>query len=185
LSQLYLSQILKLEEKGVRMSEKVKPIYASGVFTFSRNGKVTQYTIFYYEDPENYYASLNKSSLDLELKNIKSNLQYFLDQETILINGEKSRARVIWAKLGLIKVDLPFVEFIITFRGRLRRGSNEYVNYYEEEEAEYPYEVTWVMPGRILDIKIHGQVTINKNIVYVKVNRGTKVGGEEKITFFI
>jgi hypothetical protein len=167
------------------MSEEPIPIYANGFFNFSRDGKVTQFTIFYYNDEKQYYASLDRRALRKELLTIKRNLQYFLDQEEITINGRKVDAKVKWVKIGLLTPSIPFIEFIVVFSGELRKGINIYRNVYEEEVTEYPYEATWVLPGKVIEVKLGGRVKVNKNIVRLKVNKNEKVGGEEEIKFLL
>ena len=163
----------------------VIPIYASGFFNFDINGTVTQFTTFYYIDKSGYYISLSKKEVKKELKIIRRNLQEFVDQEDIRINGEKVKAYVKWVKIRLLDKNHPIIEFIVQFSGKLRKGINEYYNTYEEEIAEYPYEAIWVLPGRIIRAEMAGEIKIKRNILRLKVKKGTRVGGREGITFLI
>ncbi len=165
------------------MSEEVRPIYARAFFSFSVDGSVDEYLVFYYYDPNAYYASLDDEGVKREEDVVKENLQTFLDQERITINGEKVRARVTFVKIGLLSVNYPFIEFVIRFKGRLVKGINTYENEYENEVAEYPYEALWVFPGEVVSYHLAGEVRAFGNMLYLKVQPGTTTGGREWIRF--
>jgi len=166
------------------MSE-VKPIYARGFFNMNSFGETNQLTVFYYYDKDGYYPSLKKNEVKDEIRKLKENMQYYLNQEVIKINGEKVRAKVLFVRLGLLSIKYPYVEFLIRFKGVLKKGINEYEDIYEEEVTEYPYEALWVLPGKVTDYKISGNVKVRNNILFLKVKKGIKVGGIEKIRFVI
>lgn len=165
------------------MSEKVTPIFALGNFVMDRLGNVTQYMFFYYYDPDNYYASLNKDLLNNELENIRENMQNFLDEEKIIINNEEVKAKVINTDIFLLDITHPVIEFIILFKGKLRKGINVYENMYEEEITEYPYEAIWRLPGKVVEVNMKGDITVFNNFLKIRVNKGIKVGGKEVIKF--
>ncbi|MCH4815487.1 MAG: hypothetical protein QXY87_07215 [Saccharolobus sp.] len=167
------------------MSEKVTPIFSLGNFVMDKLGNVTQYTFFYYYDPENYYASLTREMVNKEIEVVKRNMQSFLDEEKIIINDRLTRAKVVSTDIFLLDITHPVIEFIITFRGKVRKGLNVYENFYEEEVTEYPYEVIWRFPGKILNVKMKGQISMLENFLKIKVNKGVKVGGRERIEFFL
>ncbi|QIW24951.1 hypothetical protein EWF20_12985 [Sulfolobus sp. S-194] len=167
------------------MSENVKPIYARGFFNMNHLGETTQLTIFYYDDDEHYYASLTKEEVKRELSNLKNNMQYFLDQEIIRINGKRVKAKVLFVRLGLLKINIPYIEFIIRFKGNLHKGENVYEDLYKEEIVEYPYEAIWILPGKIVSYSISGKVKTKNNILFLKVKKGTRISGNEKIKFVI
>jgi len=166
------------------MSE-VKPIYARGFFNMNSFGEINQLIVFYYYDKDEYYASLEKEEVRNEVRKLKENMQYYLDQEVIKINGKRVRAKVLFVRLGLLSIKYPYVEFLIRFKGSLKKGINEYEDIYEEEVAEYPYEALWILPGKVIDYKIAGNVKVKGNILFLKVKKGIKVGGTEKIRFVI
>ncbi|ABW01838.1 hypothetical protein [Caldivirga maquilingensis] len=167
------------------MSEEVKPIYAKGFFTMDLNGTVRQYTVFYYTDPKHYYANLTKEGYRRELSLLRRNMQRFLDEEVIRMNGVRVKAKVIHVNIGLLTVNLPFIEFLITFKGSLRSGVNTYEDEYEEEVTEYPYDIVWWLPGNVTEVSMAGEVNVKDNIITVRVNEGVKVGGRETISFII
>ncbi|WP_252900230.1 hypothetical protein [Vulcanisaeta sp. JCM 14467] len=83
------------------MSEPV-PIHAEGIFIMGIDGGVWEDLIFEYLDRDHYYRGLMRSRETLlnELRTVMSNMQGFLDEETIKINGEVVRARVVDISLG-------------------------------------------------------------------------------------
>ena len=171
------------------MSEPV-PIHAEGIFTMGIDGGVWEDLIFEYLDRDHYYRGLMRSRETLlnELRTVMSNMQGFLDEETIKINGETVRARVVDVSLGFRgSFDRPYLEFYIYFKGNLKRGVNKYEDYYEEEVAEYDYEIVWLFPPgfKILDYEFAGEGSImgDGNILRLMVKKGLRVGNYESITF--
>jgi len=172
-------------------NENIIPIYAEGIHIMDNQGNVNLVLIFEYLDEDLYYAKLvRKGGKDLleEMKMLMENMQKFLDEEIIEINGKKSRPIVQDVHIGF-RGDLkrPYIEFYITFSGPIKKGLNRYDNWYEEEIAEYDYEILWVFPQnfRIRDYYIVGEGKIIGvgNILVVHVKKGMKVGKHEWIEF--
>ncbi len=174
------------------MSEEVVPVYAEGIHVFDLTGNVWLILIFEYRDPKAYYYNLVKkgnSEIIEELETIMNNMQRFLDEEIIKINGERSRPEVKDIILGFRgSYNRPYIEFYINFKGNLKPGLNRYDNFYEEEIAEYDYEILWIFPEgvRIVNYYIAGDGRIigtTDNILVVHVRKGTRVGKHEWIEF--
>lgn len=170
--------------------EEPRPIYAQGFFIIHRHGLFNQIVVFDYYDPSNYYYKLirSKDALIDEKKNLMDNMQYFLDQEKVLINGKESRPVVKDVEIGVRgRPDISYVIFNIEFYGELVRGMNVYENIYEEEEAEYEYIVQWIIPGQgrfiDADLGVAYELRSNSRILLFRVPKGTRVGGYEKIVF--
>lgn len=168
-----------------KKSNNVIPIYARGFFSMNNLGETSQLTVFYYYDKDMYYYSLDREERKEEIKRISKNMQYFLNKEKILINGERVKAKVRFYRLGFLSKNYPFIEFLITFKGSLKKGINVYEDIYEEEVTEYPYEALWILPGKIVEAEINGKIKVKENMLFLKVKRGIKVGGHEKIVFLI
>ncbi len=154
-----------------------------------RSGHVDQVVVYEYVDPAHYYHQLRGKRLREELSLIKRNMQYFLDQEKVLINGEDAAPRVVEVSLGFRGTpDRPYLLILIEFSGILRRGLNVYENMYEEEEAEYDYEVVWMFPPGMgvveADVGTRYRV-INGRILVFRVRKGARVGGYERIVFSV
>ncbi len=167
-----------------------KPIYAQGFFHVRREGFVDQTIVFDYYDPGRYYARVlkNPSLYEKERELLWNNMQYFLDQEKVLINGEDAEPRVVGVEIGLRgRSDLAYIVFLIVFHGEFVRGLNTYENIYEEEEVDYDYTVYWLFPrdARVIevDVGVPYKTMSGDRILYFKVPRGTRVGGYEKIVF--
>ncbi len=172
------------------MSEKVVPTHAQGIFVVHKDGLVTQLVIFDYYDPERYYATLEeRGELEDELATIASNMQQFLDEEEVIINGKRTRPVVKLIDLNYRGLKTrPYIFFIIEFRGEFRKGKNVYENKYESEIVQYDYEVYWIFPEnmKVIDVELEGDIQVlNERKIVAKVTRGTKVKGYEKITFEI
>ncbi|ARM74618.1 hypothetical protein [Acidianus manzaensis] len=161
----------------------VEPIYARGFFNMDIRGEVYEFVTFYYYDNENYYISLEKEKLKDEIYKLKANMQYYLNKEKIFINSTRVSSKVLNVKIRLLSTNYPIIDFFIKFKGRLRKGLNSYVDVYEKEVSEYPYDFVWILPGKIVKVKIHGKVKVKNNMMNVSINAGEEVGGKEEIVF--
>lgn len=173
------------------MSEPI-PIYAEGLFFMHQNGFVDQIVVFDYWDPGRYYWKLLKREKMLmeEIQRLMLNMQYYLDREKVLINGEEAPPRVVDVDIGVRgKPELAYIVFHIVFQGNLRKGINVYENIYEEEEAEYEYIVYWFFPQNTRIVKaevgVPYEVRGEGRTLFFKVKPGMRVGGREAIYFKI
>ncbi|MET1160856.1 MAG: hypothetical protein ABWW65_07840 [Thermoprotei archaeon] len=171
------------------MAEPI-PIYGQGFFYMHSNGLVDQVVVFDYWDPDRVYAKIlsDRIRLEREIKKLMDNMQYYLDQEEVLINGADASPQVTSVEIGLRgKPELAYVVFLIEFRGELKRGINVYENIYEEETAEYEYIVYWFFPENMRVIKaevgVPYRIESNGRILFFRVKPGTRVGGREAIYF--
>lgn len=167
-----------------------EPIYAQGFFIVHRSGLFNQIIVFDYYDPDQYYWSVlkNRSRLEKEVKMLAENMQYFLDQEKVLINGVETRPVVKNVEIGVRgKPTISYIVFYIEFEGELLRGLNIYENLYEEEVCEYDYIVYWIFPWdmRVVeaDVGVSYNVLNDGRLLIFHVPKGTRVGGYEKIVF--
>ncbi len=167
-----------------------KPLYAQGFFHLRRNGFVDQTVVFDYYDPDHYYAKLlrDRDRLSREIRMLMNNMQYYLDQERVLINGEDTYPRVVHVEIGVRgRPDISYIVFLIVFKGELVKGINTYENIYEEEEVDYDYTVYWVFPESIrvieADVGVPYRIYSDGRILFFKVPHGTRIGGYEKIVF--
>lgn len=174
------------------MKEHIEPtpLYAQGFFIVDSSGVFNQLVIFDYWDPSGYYKKIagDEDLLREELEKIKSNMQYFLDQERLMINGEEARPLVKHVSLGFRgKEEIPYLFFHIVFKGEIVDGENVYEDYFEEEVAEYDYVVTWIFPpgARVVvaDVGVEYNLLENRRVLVYHVKAGTRVRGYEKIVF--
>ncbi|OYT38941.1 MAG: hypothetical protein B6U89_04965 [Desulfurococcales archaeon ex4484_58] len=167
-----------------------QPIYGFGFFYMHRSGLVDQIIIFEYWDPDHYYEEVirNEDKLRGEIEKLFSNMQYYLDQEKVLINGIDADPRVVSVDIGLKgKPEIAYIVFHIVFKGELKRGVNVYENIYEEEIAEYEYVVYWFFPENVkvlrAEVGVPYYIENDGRTLFFKVKPGTRVGGREAIYF--
>ncbi len=172
------------------MSSAVRPLYGQGTFVVCENGYVTQEVIFDYIDKELYYWNLlgNEDKLNEELNRVANNMQSFIDEEIVKINGRKVYPKVSWVDLGFRgSENRPYIVFYINFKGDLRRGVNIYENIYEPEHVEYDYTVTWVFTGslKVLGayLGVEYDILADGKILTFSTYKGFNTPGYEKIEF--
>ncbi len=173
-------------------SEKLKPIHAQGFFSIDRTGLVYQVVVYDYYDEEEFYAKLVHRPIDYrrEVERLYSSMQALLDQERVVVNGSEVRPEVYSVSFDH-RADprLVYITFIIMFTAPLRKGKNVYENWYDEETAEYDYEVFWIFPpGTVVEeveTKSEYELLGDDNILLLWARRGDNVGGYEKIVFTI
>ena len=171
---------------------ELTPIHASGYFRVAPGQEVLQIVVFKYLDPQGYYWSLletgDRKRIEEEKRLLSTNMQAALDEERVEFNGRRTRpvVRAVW--LEAPTASSAEVTFIITFPAHLRMGVNRYSNWYEEETAEYPYNVIWAMPdgSRVISAKLGAPYqVVGGNILLFHIPRGARVGGYEEIIFRI
>lgn len=169
--------------------DEVIPTSASCYFSVSRTGEFHQFLVYDYYDPKGYYAKLlsRPKKCREELRRLCSSMQYFLDQEEVRVNGARAYPKVVTAYLSHRGfMDSPYVAWIITFKGGLRKGLNVFENTTEREVAEYDFEIIWQFPVRSkivrADISTESQVIAGRTL-YVWARKGEVVGGYERIEF--
>ncbi len=167
-----------------------EPIHAQGFFSVSRRGDINQIIIYDYYDPDYYYLRLAHRPIEYEkeITRLASNMQYFLDQEEIIVNGQRVRPIVKTVSIEHRGVaEIAYITFIVYFKGKFRKGLNTYENKYEAETAEYDYEVYWIFPPRSriveVDIAADYEVLGDNNILLFWVRKGDRINGYEKIVF--
>ncbi len=167
-----------------------EPIHAQGFFNVSRRGDINQVIVYDYYDPDYYYLRLTHRPIDYEkeIARLASNMQYFLDQEEIIINGQRVHPTVKTVSIEHRGIaEIAYITFIIYFKGKFRKGLNTYENKYEAEIAEYDYEVYWIFPPRSrvveVDISADYEVLGDNNVLLFWVRKGDVINGYEKIVF--
>lgn len=171
------------------MGEEVVPVYAQGFYVVNP-GVVNMVIIFDYMDRGQHYAKLLRrggEELEREVSTMWENMQRFMDEEIVRINGQRVRPLIHDVYIALRgSPTRPYITFIGSFPAPLREGDNLYENYYEEEVAGYNYEAVWVLPdgAEVFEWLFGGEVeTPEPNILRVVVAKGTRVGGREHIRF--
>ncbi|MHA1594770.1 MAG: hypothetical protein ACTSXJ_07020 [Candidatus Baldrarchaeia archaeon] len=170
------------------MSEEIIPLHAQTFFVVTRSGEIIQFLEYDYYDPNEYYKELTHKEEEFirEIEKLWANMQQFMDECKIYINGEEVRAEVVFTDIqhrGASTV--PYVIWIIVARGKFRSGVNEYRVICEEEKLEYDCEAFWVFPHgtRILSVKTYMNYDVYDNLIILWARKGDIIGGEEIIKF--
>ncbi len=167
----------------------MKPVNGYGFFIVSKSGVFTHVIIFEYLDKELEYFTLIKDEdrKTEEIKTLRENMQEFLNEEDVRINDRESHMRVEDVEIGFAgSRHLPYIQYIVRFFGRLKKGVNAYEDSYIPERTTYKYSVAWLFPpsSEILEVDLGvPSVTEKGNFLYVEVPKGTFLKGYEKIVF--
>ncbi len=177
------------EEELKIASSMVKPIYGLSFFSVDYSGIVYS-IVFDYMDPLGYYRRIAEEQRLFyeEIEKLYFNMQNELDGEVVRINGRDVRPLVLNVDIGFRSdYRYPYIIFNISIPIKLLKGRNIYENIYEGVVAEYPYVSYWIFPvgSKIIEADLSGSVFINNNVVGVRVDKGTRIKGYEKLVFEI
>ncbi|MBD3229985.1 MAG: hypothetical protein GF329_17515 [Candidatus Lokiarchaeota archaeon] len=171
------------------MDEEIVPIFAQAFFAGSRNGTIKQLLQFDYHDPTCFYKTLeqDEKELDIELTKLSTNMQSFLDEEENTINNQRVFPEVKFIDLGFRGDTMPFISWIIEFKGIFNKGLNEYIAITPEEELDYDCRSIWSFTEgtRIIKIKSQMNYEICENQIAFWASKSDVIGGKEIIRFII
>lgn len=166
------------------MEDRVKPIYARGVYTISEDGLFNWAITYEYEDSDEYYASL--MNVEEELKGLRKGMESVLKEERVVFNGRDVKPAVISASLSFpYGSKRPAIHFVVQCHVELKRD-NTYENLYESGVAEYGYEALWILPPKAKVVEVVASGIVERptdNIVFIKMEKGLKYEGYEMIRF--
>ncbi len=170
------------------LSNLVEPIHANSFFSVSKTGEIHERLEYEYSDPERYYRRVIRDDdlLRREVTNLATNMQFFLDEERVEINGERVKSRVIYTDIFLKgSSDVVSVVYLIDFAGRFQEGSNSIQTWLEEEEAPYDFEIMWRFPAgtSILLVDTMLDYEVYDDIIVLWTMEGEHVGGYERMDF--
>jgi hypothetical protein len=170
------------------LSDLVEPVHADSFFSVSSSGEIHERLCYEYLDMSNYYRRVlrDEKLLADEVEKLAGNLQGFLDEERVEINGERIRSRVDYCDIYLKgDTDVVGVVYIIDFAGRFHRGMNKIETWLEEEIAPYDFEILWRFPvgSKVTEIETILEFEIYGDIVSLWAMEGEEVGGYERMAF--
>ena len=170
------------------LSELVEPVHADSFFSVSRIGEIHERLCYEYVDPEGYYRRVirDETLLRREVEKLSGNMQYFLDQERVEINGERVKSQVDYCDIFLKGgTEVVSVIYLIDFAGRFQEGLNKIETWLEEEEAPYDFEIIWRFPigTQIKEIQTTLDFEIYGDLVTLWALEGDEVGGYERMEF--
>jgi hypothetical protein len=170
----------------------LRAVYGQGFFHLCLKGVIWYTIVFDYEDPDlEYYELLRRGGRELkeELEAVKDNMQKFLDEERMFINGKRVRAivRDVWIEVRGIPQRPSLVFSVVIPYTPSSRERLLYEDYYEEEVADYDYTVHWIYPEcvKVVDYTMSGKVNLSPGHLRVSVRKGTRISDYESILFDI
>ncbi len=167
----------------------VEPVHAYSFFSVSMTGEIHEQLIYEYWDHEGYYSRVlsDNELFEQEVTRLWDNMQYFLDQERVEINGER-----VYSKVSHVEIlpkgptSVVGVVFVIDFRGPFRPGTeNRIETWLEEEDAPYDFEIIWRFPRgtQVMEIDSLLEYEIRDDIIVLWAEEGQHVGGYERMVF--
>ncbi len=169
--------------------QEEEPIKASSK-TIVTQTQLNQYISFYYTDPtEIYYSYIRTDLLEDLIDELTTNMQRFVSQDTVLINGEDIPLGIVDTHIEFhknkraepvnnfsIKNDIPF---------NLKVGENVINLEADVELLEYPISSVWRFPGKVLTVKSPLRYKISGFNVFLHANATEQIGGKETFIFTI
>jgi hypothetical protein len=170
------------------LSDSVEPIHADSFFSVSKTGEIHERLCYEYFDPERFYWKVvnDDDLLREEVQKIADNMQYYLDEERVEINGDQVKSQVKYADIFLKgKSDVVAILFLIDFAGQFNDDINRIETWLEEEEAPYDFEIIWRFPAgtELIEIDTLLDYEIYNDIVTLWAFSGQQVGGYERMEF--
>ena len=170
-------------------SEQVRPVHAEGTF-YMGFGVLAYYLLFEYYDPLGYYDAVvrDRRLLEEEVAKLHYNMQEFLNQEEVVVNGVRVKPKVVLVDIAFRgRKTAPVIIFGIRAAAPIRPGRNVYENRFQPERAEYDYVAYWMFPpgSRIIEVDMGGEEweVTETGVLAVYGRRGRVTGGYEKIVF--
>jgi hypothetical protein len=169
---------------------KLIPLYASGYFRVDVWDGITSVIEYVYHDANCYYYGIanNSEEIEREIFILKKNFQNFLDEEEVYVNDEKTKGKCIHVVISAPTCSPVMIYFYNKIGGKIKRGLNRYMNFYENEESTYPYHFVWWFPEGTSIKKADfcgSNIIVTKNVIIGRVKPGETLCGEELIEFVI
>lgn len=168
------------------MEDRIKPIYARGIYTISMDGLFNWAITYEYDDPDEYYASLK--DVKEELKALKKGMESVLKEERVVFNGEEVKPVVVSTSISFpYGSNRPAIHFVVQSNVKLKED-NTYENLYESGMAEYGYEALWILPQRAKVVEVVASGVVERpanNVIFIRMEKGLKYEGYEMIRFVI
>ncbi len=171
-------------------NDLVEPIHAESFFSVSSTGEIHEKLSFEYLDPQGYYREVvsGEDLLSKEIDKLSANLQFFLDQERVEINGEQVKSIVRYTDIFPKGAsDVVAIVYLIDFGGRLQIGGNKIQTWLEEELSPYDFEIIWRFPvgTHIVEINSKLDYEVYRDLVVLWAEEGKAVGGYELMEFIL
>ena len=170
------------------LSSKVQPLFASAVFTITKDCDIHQVLVYDYADPEGTYKELveDKIAFRNEVNTLRWNMTEFLAAEKVYINDQSVTQEILHVDIGFRGTyEIPYFQWIIHFEGITRGGVNSLKSIVDEEKTDYDLEVLYLFPTgtEIIEVKTPMEYKIQDSLLFVWAREGDKVGGYEEVRF--
>ena len=170
------------------VTSKVQPLFASAVFTISRNCEIHQVLVYDYADPEGTYKALVEDEIAFrnEVSSLRWNMAEFLAAEKVYINDQRVTQNILHVDIGFRgSSEVPYFQWVIHFEGIRQDGVNSLKSIVEEEITEYDLEVLYLFPAgtEIIEVKTPMEYEVQDSLLFVWAREGDKVGGYEEVCF--
>jgi len=165
------------------------PVYAKAEFFVYPKEILEDLTYFYHDPSRVYHGLLEIGILKGELEFIKNNMQFFLDQDILMINGLQKRLIVEDVSLSFPAGDFehPCLHFKIYTEVEFVYGDNRLEMISEEELAPYDFEIIWdfssLEGSEIAEVKskLSYKIDSEKSKIFMKTFKDKPCGGHEVI----
>lgn len=174
-----------------KSDDNITPIYAYAYFSVANNGEIHQLLQYDYFDPDEFYADLcheeNQTDFNEEIQKLWNNMNYFLSEERNYINNKRVVPEVIHVDIGHRgSKNLPYITWLICFKGEFKIGKNIYTTFTKPEKLEYDCHCIWHFPiNTKVKIKASMDFEIIDNTIILYGRKSEIIGGNEQITFFL
>ena len=167
--------------------KREKPIFAETFFSLGKN-RITQSMYFYYYDTSKIYYNLMKTgAIRGELDSIQSNLQRYIDEDTLHINENLTRMVIDSTDVLFRDNDplFPILSFQVlsTPYSLSTESFNEVHLYAKPEKIPYSAISCWFTCGYILKVESNSFFTTNdiqQNVTFY-LTKNEIVGDHERI----
>lgn len=162
------------------------PVKASAIVFVTINQIIQRLRYFYLDKDRNFRKYELTDCLNGELERMEKNLQIFLEQDAVFLNGMDCKLTVCEARHHYLKEN--FSKVLIEFHIRseyyqLRSGINEITLSSELEKAPYPCYSAWFFPGKLLTAESIMKKTIKENRALLRAATGEQIGNTERFLF--
>ncbi|MFX0049712.1 MAG: hypothetical protein ACFFAJ_07790 [Candidatus Hodarchaeota archaeon] len=167
--------------------QKEEPIFAEAFFQINSHQIIHTLYFYYYDPSKVYFHLMNTGAIKGELEEIQKNLQYFIDEDDLLVN--KQKVRMIITKVMLEfkekKPNFPFLIFKITSQlTKLHENKlNEIHLYAKPEKLPYSAISCWETKGEITSVESNSFHILShdkKQLVFY-LSKGEIIGGDERL----
>ena len=168
----------------------IYPTHGIAYFLVTKE-EINEILEFTYWDPHEHYTKIvleNPKKYDEEINILWKNMQRFLDEEIVKVNGITIKPKVTF--VGIVPrgfKDVITISYHIQMKNYLKDGKNVFETKTNEEIAEYDFDIFWFFPEKTKVTSVISKLEYEwkENKLLLWARKGMHVGGYEKIEVFI